>query len=289
MLTLETVFQSELAPIIINNLSCFTEYPIKILCLYLLYEKSKGEKSIWNSYIKTLPLSFTTTVCWNNEDISLLEDTWLIRKTMSRISLIESLYNDILPVLNVIILNTIVYCYVKAHSQLFPLEVFTLSNFKWAWCCFMTRSVFYDSNYVIDMYNLDNSVLSAKFRKENNYAMVPLLDGLNHTNIEVVIVFSILFNLFFIKVDGFFDKKTKTYNIVTHDDWEKGQQVFICYGNHSNATLLIEYGFIIPNNIHNCIKLKNVTSLFPELKCLSKVKEQWLAENNLLPDGNTKQ
>jgi hypothetical protein len=183
MLTLETVFQSEIGHTVIQELSSFTEHPIKLLCLYLLYEKSKGTESQWYSYINTLPSTFTTTVCWRKEDISLLEDKWLINKTYDRLTLIETLYSDIIPVIKVTFMLISQANCKKKHDELFPKEFFGIKDFKWAWCCFMTRSVFYDSNYVLDMYKL--SSLCSKFRKRNNYAMVPLLDGLNHTNVEV--------------------------------------------------------------------------------------------------------
>lgn len=40
------------------------------------------------------------------------------------------------------------------------------------------------------------------------------------------------------------------YEIKTFTSYKRGEQVFINYGAHSNRTLLNEYGFILPNNIH---------------------------------------
>jgi hypothetical protein len=89
-------------------------------------------------------------------------------------------------------------------------------------------------------------------------------------------------------MEGYFDKKSKTYNIASQENWKRGNQVFICYGNHSNITLLIEYGFVLSNNSHNCIRLRNIDSLFPDLlPSISNIKEQWLVENNLLPNSSS--
>ena len=46
--------------------------PRQLLCLFLVYEKHRGNKSDWYFYIKTLPESYTNVVNWSKEDISWL-------------------------------------------------------------------------------------------------------------------------------------------------------------------------------------------------------------------------
>jgi hypothetical protein len=45
------------------------------------------------------------------------------------------------------------------------------------------------------------------------------------------------------------------YQIFTKTRFKKGDQVFINYGPHSNRKLLAEYGFILPYNCHNSLKV----------------------------------
>ena len=45
-----------------------------------------------------------------------------------------------------------------------------------------------------------------------------------------------------------YNEDTQCYEIVTFDHYKKGEQVFINYGPHDNRTLLLEYGFFIPDN-----------------------------------------
>lgn len=47
------------------------------------------------------------------------------------------------------------------------------------------------------------------------------------------------------------------YEIYAKTGVKKGGQVFINYGPHSNRKLLIEYGFILPNNCHNSVKIES--------------------------------
>ena len=46
---------------------------------------------------------------------------------------------------------------------------------------------------------------------------------------------------------------TNTYDIVTHDRYDKFDQVFICYGCHDNSKLAVEYGFAVPGNLNNTV------------------------------------
>lgn len=56
-----------------------------------------------------------------------------------------------------------------------------------------------------------------------------------------------------VQVTSGYNRDTKRYEIRTHDQYEKGEQVFICYGPHDNATLLLEYGFVVPYNPHDAV------------------------------------
>ena len=45
--------------------------------------------------------------------------------------------------------------------------------------------------------------------------------------------------------------KSQSYEIITEDSFKKYDQVFICYGAYDNAKLLINYGFVLTQNINN--------------------------------------
>ncbi|EXX79186.1 Rkm2p [Rhizophagus irregularis DAOM 197198w] len=48
---------------------------------------------------------------------------------------------------------------------------------------------------------------------------------------------------------------TQCYEITTFVPYKRGDQVFINYGPHDNFFILMEYGFVIPNNPYNYVSL----------------------------------
>lgn len=46
------------------------------------------------------------------------------------------------------------------------------------------------------------------------------------------------------------------YQIWTKTEFKKGEQVFINYGPHDNRKLLVEYGFFLPYNCHNSVRIE---------------------------------
>nr|CAG8435445.1 8169_t:CDS:10 [Entrophospora candida] len=94
----------------------------------------------------------------------------------------------------------------------------TYDEFLWGWLNVNTRCIYME----------ETSQSSNDFRKENNIAIAPMLDFINHSNDA--------------KIKGEFNKFNKSYEITTYDSIKKGQQVFINYGPHDNYFLLIEYG-----------------------------------------------
>ncbi|GAB6018878.1 SET domain-containing protein 4 [Chamberlinius hualienensis] len=86
--------------------------------------------------------------------------------------------------------------------------------FRWAWCCVNTRCV-----------SMPNGQM----------ALAPFLDFLNHCHSQEV------------SKSGF-DEKLELYKVLSACKVAANSQVFISYGPHSNFTLAMEYGFIIPSN-----------------------------------------
>ncbi|CAG2248136.1 unnamed protein product [Mytilus edulis] len=57
------------------------------------------------------------------------------------------------------------------------------------------------------------------------------------------------------EVEAGFNKNNNCFEIKTYNSFRKYDQVFISYGAHSNTHLLMEYGFILPDNPHDVYEL----------------------------------
>lgn len=57
------------------------------------------------------------------------------------------------------------------------------------------------------------------------------------------------------QVEAAFNKNNNCFEIKTYNSFRKYDQVFISYGAHSNTHLLMEYGFILPDNPHDVYEL----------------------------------
>ncbi|KAF9170636.1 SET domain-containing protein 4 [Mortierella sp. AD010] len=117
--------------------------------------------------------------------------------------------------------------FLKVNNDLLkrPLEY---EDYEWAWLVVNTRCIYLDAK---------------KQDTADNIALAPMLDFLNHTHDA--------------KTEGFFCTKTKSYKIKTLLPYKKGEQVFINYGPHDNCFILVEYGFVTPNNPFNYALVDN--------------------------------
>uniref|UniRef100_A0A915AV65 SET domain-containing protein n=1 Tax=Parascaris univalens TaxID=6257 RepID=A0A915AV65_PARUN len=104
-------------------------------------------------------------------------------------------------------------------------------RFLWAWHVVNTRCIFVESkpHPLIDNAN------------GNTIAVIPLVDMLNHSNDN--------------QAFALWDNVNKCYKVIAIRSITEGDQIFVCYGGHSNGRLWIEYGFTLANNIYNKVSI----------------------------------
>ncbi|KAJ3126087.1 SET domain-containing protein 4 [Nowakowskiella sp. JEL0407] len=105
--------------------------------------------------------------------------------------------------------------------------------FNWAWCAVNTRCVTLSPTQPPNTSQLDFS--------NPTIALIPLFDMLNHSPTA--------------KIEAYLDKPSNSFLFKCNTDVCEGDQVFLSYGPHDNNFLLVEYGFVVPNNPYNFVEL----------------------------------
>ncbi|CAB4401308.1 unnamed protein product [Rhizophagus irregularis] len=196
--------------------------PVKLsahqfISLYLILEYKKGSQSSIYPYINMLPKDFDNMpLNYNKELFNLLPHN--VKVDLSTISLKVKVFTQRLHVKII---------YGDGFVQKYQIDIlYNLVNYQ----CFIvvnTRCIYLETKNSDDV--------------KDRIAIAPLLDFLNHT--------------YEAKIKGEFNYMTQCYEITTFVPYKRGDQVFINYGPHDNFFILMEYGFVIPNNPYNYVSL----------------------------------
>ncbi|KAK3388947.1 hypothetical protein B0T20DRAFT_447356 [Sordaria brevicollis] len=111
-------------------------------------------------------------------------------------------------------------------------KTITRDDYLYAWLLVNTRTFYHETPK------------TKKFKKEDRMVLQPVADLFNHTSYDPSAD----------EKEG--NKKTcsvafspTAFTITTTRPYIEGEEVYICYGNHSNDFLLIEYGFLFDENV----------------------------------------
>jgi hypothetical protein len=107
-----------------------------------------------------------------------------------------------------------------AVSTSFP--ALSYDHYLYNWLIVSTRTFYYTSPRIKNPKPLSH---------DDCLALVPLADNFNHADVGCEVTFS-----------------PCGYKISANRQIEKGEEIYISYGNHSNDFLLAEYGFILEDN-----------------------------------------
>ena len=148
--------------------------PLLMLCVFILYEKRRGKSSFWHPYISTLPKSFNTPAYFNEEELNALPSS-LREQCKTQIKTVRESYEELKGLLQ------------SSNSKLYEqfLDSLTFDEFRWAWFVVNTRSVYKASKKVT------SPVAMGTLQTENSYALAPVLDLLNHTDVAEVCIWVI--------------------------------------------------------------------------------------------------
>ncbi|XP_037519950.1 SET domain-containing protein 4 [Rhipicephalus sanguineus] len=215
LITTETALSSSLRDFVIRNHRQLA--PIEVLTLFLMNEKLRGHDSEWRFFINSLPTTYTTPVYLGSRLLAKLPCD-MFRRAQTQVSRIRSTFLKLRTLLT------------KengdGNSPLSSLsENFTWCLFVWAWTAVNTRCIFSEHKTGHSLWDDDKC------------ALAPFLDCLNHhwkASVRTAVVGSY-------------------FEIVTNNNYQPNEQVFISYGSHDNRKLLLEYGFVLANNPNDVV------------------------------------
>lgn len=238
-----------------------------LLAVYILFRKHQHPS---DPYILSIPEAFCQPFFCTKQELMILPDHLFER--------IHEQSQQITVNLNLLTAAIGVAKCDCCSAQYFP-DIFTSAAFKWAFFAVNSRSVF------IDPTNVKRVCPSTDFlrilRDSPNAALAPFLDLLNHSDRITPSEPE-----FFVP-RGSTDTSRLTYNLNATQTFRPYEQVFISYGTLDNAKLLLEYGFMLPDNLHDCVRLdmKDVAAFLEmtarQRKPINSNKFKFIKENQL--------
>ena len=182
-----------------------------------------GDKSFFKSYIAVLPEvdEVNPTFTWSKEDLDFLEGSPVIAATQSLQMKLKREYDALLGGENGLIAR---------YPDRIPAERFTYENWIWAFAMLFSRAIRLQS-----------------LRQGETLALVPYADLINHSPFSQAFVDA--------RESGDWLFKTGEEEVILYADrgYRRMEQVYISYGQKSNAELLLLYGFAVERNPFNSV------------------------------------
>lgn len=182
-----------------------------------------GDESFYKPYIDVLPEAdeVNPTFTWSDDDISFLNGSPVVAATKSLQMKLQREYDSLLG-------GEEGLC--NTHPDRFPRKHFTYENWKWAFTMLFSRAIRLRS-----------------LKDGEALAMVPYADLINHSP----------FSQAYIDAreggDWLFSNGEEEVILYADRGYRRMEQIYISYGQKSNAELLLLYGFAVERNPYNSV------------------------------------
>lgn len=191
------------------------------VAILLMSEKIKGDESRWKPYIDVLPSikDVYPSFMWTEEELNQLKGSPSFHASNSLRSKVDREYSEVVEAV------------FKRFPNKFPLEKYTIDLFRWAFVMLFSRA----------------ARLSSKSSGEE-LALVPYADLMNHSPYSNTYIDAQMSGLPLIA-------RKEEVALYADRSYKKFEQVFISYGEKSNADLLLLYGFALEKNPFNSVDI----------------------------------
>ncbi|KAL7539996.1 hypothetical protein ACHAXR_009784 [Thalassiosira sp. AJA248-18] len=208
----------------------------------LIHEKYVlGEKSFFDPYMGVLPEveEVNPTFTWPEEDLAFLAGSPVVAATKSLQMKLKREYDDLLGGEDGLIAK---------FPDRFPAEHFTYENWVWAFTMLFSRAI-----------RLRNLQVGERL------AMVPYADLINHSAFSGAFIDA--------RESGDWLFKNGEEEVILYADrgYRQMEQIYISYGQKSNAELLLLYGFALERNPYNSVDV--TVSIAPRTAAVAAANE----------------
>mmetsp|Transcript_311 Transcript_311/g.325 ORF Transcript_311/g.325 Transcript_311/m.325 type:complete len:616 (+) Transcript_311:3-1850(+) len=196
---------------------------LSIACQLIHERYVLGDKSFFKSYIDVLPETeeVNPTFTWSDDDLSFLNGSPVIAATKSLQMKLRREYDSLLG-------GNDGLC--NKYPDRFPIEHYTHENWIWAFTMLFSRAIRLRS-----------------LKEGEALAMVPYADLINHSP----------FSQAYIDAreggDWLFSSGEEEVILYADRGYRRMEQIYISYGQKSNAELLLLYGFAVERNPYNSV------------------------------------
>jgi hypothetical protein len=196
---------------------------LAIACQLIREKYVLGDGSYYAAYVGVLPEveEVNPTFTWPDEDLEFLRGSPIVAATRSLQMKLRREYDDLLGGEGGLI---------SRYPERFPVEHYTYDNWIWAFTMLFSRA--------IRLRNL---------RVGERLALVPYADLINHSAFSQTFIDA--------RESGDWLFKDGEEEVILYADraYRQMEQVYISYGQKSNAELLLLYGFALERNPYNSV------------------------------------
>ncbi|KJE89095.1 hypothetical protein CAOG_00643 [Capsaspora owczarzaki ATCC 30864] len=197
-----------------------------LICAYLIANRGKLDSPFYH-YINILPQTYSDPLWWNDAELDHLDGTNIGGYIQERRNQVRNQFLNVFPVLS------------REQPALFPKDVFTYEAYLWAFSTCSSRA-FPLRVTVNPTTGVESHAIGNPMKEPCVECLLPLLDMMNHQ--------------FGASITWFTDETSVRF--FTGAKVRKGEQVYNNYGPKSNEELLMGYGFCLPNNEADHVKIQ---------------------------------
>ena len=233
--------------------------PAERLSCHLLHESSKGARSRWSAYVKQLPRRYNLLASWTDTEIEALQAPEAIAVAQRAATNMRASHERALPALE--------------HLGL-PLPFRSARAWKWARGAVSSRTVFvpFDDAGALcpagDLFNYAPpaggsaavDVIGTPLSSEALGSLCPLRSLNDHRSLNEREKTRTPSSRESPREspresadagDGSYDARADAYVFYARRRYGRGDQIMLCYGAHTNLSLLEHYGFLLPPETTN--------------------------------------